>query len=433
MPEMNNNNTGSPFIADDALFRDPRDSGLDEELQGIFNSDDNIEVLRSSSAQNGESEDIPLEMVTILKEHGFGDAGDRGSRRSSFRIWLKQVKDNDNECRWPILGHYRTRQIPTIQHVMEKYGSGNYVFVINWEEKDPETKKRYSQMKYVHFSISEKIEEERKWKRYEEYIEKAKKLKEKARQSQVEEEIFDSIGLGKTTQQADPKKDFKEQIKELAEMQQLIAGSMGQTQNNSSTNWAEIIKSVLPLLIPTIPGILSHFANRANQQQERFEKLMFLLLSNKEDSHRQMLEMMKGTGNNSQQFMEVMNVARQMIGFKKEMEPEKESILDKVMEMVQSVGPVLIQLLRMPRPAQQMAGVTDKINDFKQNEDIQAIINDREMFSEMVNRLDNHFGNQSDTDAILNAIDMTRPGNEVETFDGSEPENQRTEEHGEAE
>jgi len=399
-----------PFVSTDQVFHNPEADDVSENFFGIFNKEDNIKVISSSDASENDIEDVPTDVLSLLKENGFGDAGKfTGARRSNFRLILKQVVDGKGEGHWPILASYRTRELPTVQHVMERFGSGKYAFAINWKETDRETKQRYDEWRYVEFSISEKIEKERKWKQYEQTIARAQRLKEKAREAQMEENIFDQMGIGKGTNVSTAQESVKDKLKELMEFQSLINNSQRQ-----GTDWGEILKNVAPLIIPMLPNILNAIQNRAMQQNQRFEKMMFLLIANKDESHKQMLELMQNNGNNGgNNFMEMMNMAREMIDFKRELSPEKESILDKVMGAVEGLGPVLIQMLRMPAPARKMAGVDGKIAEMKEHPDFQQIIHDKEMFSEAVRRLDTQFGNREDTDSLLEAIGMPRPGKEV--------------------
>lgn len=105
-------------------------------------------------------------------------------------------------------------------------------------------------------------------------------------------------------------------------------------------------------------------------------------------------------------------VAR-MVDFKKELSEEKESVLDKIMGMVETAAPILGPLLALPAQARRNNPLYKQAQNFMEhNPEVQAAKNDPEIIQRMVQNLDAKFdGDTSKTDAFLEAAGVSRPAN----------------------
>lgn len=396
------NDKEKPFVDAKALMNDFTDSE-DNDVRGLFGKEDNIKVL------GDEESEVPSELIDVLRNSGFGDAGSgTGSSRSAFRIMLKQMKPGGSDYRSATFIHqFKTREIPTVQHVAEEYGSGDYVMVVRYEALDDETLKRKAHFLPVYFSISEKIEPARRKLLRERKLKEIQKHKQQFRDMKEEDFIEDQIGFGEKP--VDEAEAGKRYLQNLMEANKALGLSPG---NNNGTNWGEILTRTLALVAPALPSIIGMLSERSKAERDRMDKFMMLMMNTKDQSQNQIIELLQKQSSGSGNIMEAMDMVARMVDFKKELSEEKETIVDKIMSMVEVAAPMLGPLLAQPAARRERNPLYQQAqNMMANNPEIQQAKNDPEILAHIVKNLDEKTGDRNKTDAILAAAGVVRPGN----------------------
>lgn len=396
--------------------------------EGLFTPDDRISIV-------GEQEDDVLsDLVNLLGKQGFGNAGDviEGQRRKNkFRIMLKQkVRNDSSDNRAVFIKQFRNREIPTMQHIANEYGSGNYIFQVQYEWIDPETLKRKTDWSTVHFSISDKIEPERRKYKRQQRIKEIQAAKERLRELSEEEYIEDQLGFGsgnKSGENTDPLEAGRRYIEDLRKANEALGFSPNM---RNGTNWAELIPKVLGMVAPALPSLIGMLNDRSRYERERMDKFMMMMLSTKDQAQNQVMELLQKQSSGSNNIMEAMDMVARMVDFKKELSEEKETIIDKVMSLVEAAAPMIGPLLAMPAQKRNNNPLYRQAQNFmEQNPDIQAVKQDSELIEHITRNLDAKFqGDTQKTDAFLEAAGISRPatcsgtGEQVENQDSEQVE-----------
>lgn len=362
--------------------------------------DDPLKNLLDSSIKIiGDAEDsLPEELQGFLAEHDFG--------KRYFQVILKR-RDNTSDDKTSassmsyVKSWYRT--IPSMEHLVKNYGPGDYMFVVRWNQKNSETGRVEKRGENIDFTISDKCQSEYDEFQYQKHIESRKVAQDKIRQLKVNKQLDDSL-LGNAEQPED-KTTAKEYVNEIVEM----AGKLGLTRE--SGGFFQTLSALAPLLIPVVTEFIKSQQNSAIQSQTMFSNMLGIMLGQSEKSNQHLLEFVKvsqGAGSGASSVKEFKDMLHGVIDIKEALN-QKESVVDKVFTMVESVLPQVLSIMALNKQQQAQDYRVQMARTFvKANPDFKQVVGDPSKMAEFIARWDDHYGWEQ-TDGILSVIGIERP------------------------
>ena len=133
-----------------------------------------------------DSDTVPEEVATFMSEH------DMGTRY--FQVVLKRQDEAVGDAGTGQLAFIRSwyRSVPSLEFVVNNFGPGNYFYIVNWRQSDPETGKIEHKSERIPFTVSAKCQAQ-----YDEYqrqrkIESRREEQAKVRQLKIDRQIDDA-------------------------------------------------------------------------------------------------------------------------------------------------------------------------------------------------------------------------------------------------
>jgi hypothetical protein len=336
--------------------------------------------------------------MALMQEHGLS--------KQTFRCVLKELSEGTTDPGQASYVKSWHRSIPTIDWIGKNYGPGNYVMQFSWRGKDQDNKPR-QYIENVMVEISEKYRDEFKRHRV---TKKVKELEEQRRivnEAVMEQQLEAKLMNGPEGQEPrqNPMEMAKAYVKEVTSM----AESLGLTKRDIGGGFQQVMQMVLPAL----PGVLQAFAAMQQAQNDRFDKMLMLLMTNQQNAQAQMLELMKsqaGSGSYANAMKEVREMVLGTVDLKEAISGEpKETIADKIFKVIEAVAPQVVQMASMSA-AQRAVDPRVKLAQGYMNmaPEFQAMRNDPGVKKEVIEKLDEHFGWEQ-TDRILEIAGESRP------------------------
>jgi len=337
------------------------------------------EVLYGAPAPEQEedpNENIPDEIAALFDEHGL-DA-------KWYRCDLK--KYHSAEGSGAFVAMY-DKSYPTIEDVGLNFGPGKYLFTFFWRKKIDGKNKM--QTRKFYFDISEEFRD-----RYEDYqFEKQRKRrKERKRKLAMDREtrrMYDDEDDTPASSQSpakDPMQIAQEYIEQHMRTNQMLFGNSG-SQRSPAFEWEK--------LVPLGMAVLTFLSNRSDSERSRQDQFMTMMLKMSQDSTSNLLDVVRRSNNPTG--LEMMKDMKDMImagvDIKSALNPEKESVLDRVMGVIEGALPVMAQMMSQPRAQSKQSIPYQMAQSYVQTDkDFQQVLSDPEMREAAIQRMDREFG-----------------------------------------
>ena len=350
-----------------------------------------------------ENENIPDEITALFEEQGLNSKW--------WRCDLKQMEGS--EGRAAFVASYE-KQYPEIEDVALNYGPGRYLFTFFWRARVDGKQKNHSRKFF--FVVSEAFRE-----RYDEYqFEKRRKRrkvqKDKIKQDKIERELDIDAPEGTV----DPMANAREYIQQHVETNRMLGLSNQQQQPKTGFDLAKIT--------PIALAALNFFSQQSEANRQRNDNMMAMMMKMSNDNTNNMIQLVAKQGNpNGADYMkEVREMVMAGIDMKKMMSPPEETVLDKVMGVVEGALPLIASMAVQGKAQREESTQYKMAQQFVgSNPEFQQVINNPAMQEEMINRLDSQYG-WDQTDQILEVAGIRRSApntNLSQRFPAGDPNN----------
>lgn len=374
----------------------------DDPIAVMFGEDSHAKLIR----MDDDEINIPDEVQILFEEQKLS--------KRKFACTLRNAVGGTNAHAGGYIRGW-DRQVPTIDWIAQNYGPGDYSLSFTWRGADPETKKTRSFIESIYITIDEKYRDQYEKLQMKRQIELAKEKRamlEKAKISRsLETTLFDDGRGGNGKELAI---SYVNEVSELAE-------KLG-WKNSGGNNIGDVLKACVPF-IPAIVGFLNNQAQAARERDERF---LTLLVSMSSQSNNQMLEILKtqSANNDGGHMMKKMSdMVMSAIDLKEAINPEKQSTIDKIVEIVTSVAPVVLGMATMNKQQRERHPMYGMAKSYVNNSpEFQQMQNDPDVLQGVIQRLDSYYGTEQ-TNGILSVAGLQRPaGDETQQeTDGENP------------
>jgi len=383
-----------------------------------FNEDPLAGIFGPGNAQlvGEENDEIPEQVLELMEAQGLGTKKD-------FYTVVKSVPEGASETDFshaPYIKGFK-RAVPSIEWLALNYGPGKYLIQFRWRGKT-ETKKNGNVYENVFVEVSDKFESDYREYQYKKKAEAIRKRKEDMKNARMESELERGM-LGDETEKVDPVEAGKRYVKDIisASRELGLARSGG-----SGIEWSKI----LPAVLTALPAILDTMQKRSNAQAQQMQQLMMLLLNQSSSSNKELMEVFKTKmgGNDSNKAVEdFRNMIFGALDIKGAlMNHGKESISDKIFNMIQQVAPQILHLAMMSKQSQQNNPAYHAAKGFIDNSpDFQQMAEDPNILRQVIVRCDEAFGWEQ-TDMILAVSGFERPDNMPRDPEKKKPYEART-------
>lgn len=270
---------------------------------------------------------------------------------------------------------------PEIEDIGKRFGPGQYFYVFAWTNKDANGKMAKSMKEYKIYLGSEwdDIHDEHM---AEVWAKKEKNLIKTAHQKKLRDAARGILPDENHAPASDPIEDMRKTMGVLKDLGVPIGGAVPAAHNNSDS--MTMMMAFMQL------------------QQKSSENSMTMMV--------QMMGMMMSSNkpqSNGDMMTEMFSLFKGMVNMKELMNPEKQTMVDRLFTLAESAMPAIMQIASKPaaqRAADPLVGMV------KNSEDFQNIKNDPEALAEMIRKWDDAHGFEK-TNIILETVGLRRPGN----------------------
>jgi len=293
-----------------------------------------------------EDNDAPEELLYAFAEHGLAD--------KSYRCMVKQISGESGN---PAVVSSFSNTYPSLDWMKKNIGPGEYKLVFMWRTNDKKdlsgNKKHAFKTQDIPVSISEKCRNEYVEYQFDKRLETFRKNRQKLQDAKLEKTLelqLGDIDLDGTTKAIVPKEttDPETYVQKTLDMARKLGfGPQNALQPaNQGLQWDKI----LPVLIPAIPMIMKMFTDSADRRDQQNQQMITLLTSMSNNSNSQLVELVKaqqGPTNGQQMMKEYTDMVRSAFDLKAMMQPEKESLADKLFKLAEIVAPQVLSVLAL--------------------------------------------------------------------------------------
>lgn len=317
-----------------------------------------------------------------------------------------------------------SRTVPTIDYIALNYGPGKYTLAFSWDDHSDPNKPNNKHKKWakIPITISDKYRDEYRAFKLRKKVADHRELQEKVLQNKIDAQIDNSLFGGETKSEESDMEKGRKYVQYIVESQRML----GLQQQNQQPQKSFDLEKILATVVPLVPAILSYMDNKAKESREMQNQLFMLMLSQNEKNNQSLIETMKavkGPSSGSEMMRDTFDMIRDALDLKSMLTGDKkDGVLDRVMGMVESALPQIMQFAAMSAQQRQQNIMYQMAQTGLQyNKDLNAVRNDPELLSEMVGKLDTYYGWEQ-TDQILAVANIPRPEACVRTEQNRYPE-----------
>lgn len=364
----------------------------EDPLAGLFGPES-----KTSLIAVGEDDSIPEEVASAIAEFGL--------TKHNFKVMLKEKPEGSENAG----GHGGggafikawSRQIPSLEYIAQQWGPGEYNFLFTWMGKDPDTGRQATQRCEIPFTISEK---------YREVYEEACDRRTRERLEKQQRELDRLRTRGAISNAAAPGQSGEEKQSAKKYLEDLMATNqmLGLSKSGGGIDWEKLT----PLLSLVLPPLLTSLFGASARSEERFDKMMQMMLAQTSANHNSMLELAKIQNPNPHgrdMMSEMFDMVKGAIDLKEAINGGRESTVDKVFGMIERVAPMIMMMASMPRAVRDGNPATKAAQAYVQSSpEFQEALHDPGQLAELIGRLDEFYGWRL-TDEILSVGGAVRP------------------------
>lgn len=414
-------NQDMPSLSDDGMIREPSIEHLPPPVRrtlppnpDILKRDPMAEIFGPGSTMTmvGDPDDeMPDEIRSIIEENGLS--------KRDFACVLKEILTGttgdsvDGSANTVYVKGWK-RSIPSMEYIAKEHGPGSYVLVLSWRYIDRENNVHRMKREMVPIQISEKCASDYRKHQLDKKIKDASATGTKVREALVEKtiegQLINAITDGNRDDKKQSPKEYLEEIMGTVKMLGLPIGGFGAPAR--TIDWEKI----LAVAVPGLTALFGVLQNASQRRADEQNKLFMMMMSQNQNASGQVIEMyktlaMKPAMDNP--LKELQQMVMSAMDIKELMNPQKETLSDKIFKVVEMVAPQILQIAanaaqthQPPRgPAVDVAKMYVKANP-----DFEKLKNDPAEMMKFVERLDDRIGWEN-ADVVLGVVDWQRPTN----------------------
>ena len=325
---------------------------------------------------------IPPQVQKIFDQYGLG--------KENFSCTLSSVEPDGSVA---YIEEYN-RQVPTVPIIGKRYGPGKYRLTFQWTviasgDERAETQEVDIVISEAFRGIHEEYQEEMA---IQSELNQAKRLERAKRRRVIRDDI-------RGNDKRDPEEEFDRMMTRLVQMNTM----MGSKDQKPSIDWQA--------LSPIALAAVQYLQENSNKQQQQQQQMLMLMIQMMDKNNQNLMQIMqnKKPDSGSQLMDRVAETVLSAVNLKEAINPQKETIADRIFNTIEAVGPKLLEIAQMPK--EQAQGRIDyKIAEqyMKNNENFKQMDKDPEILEALVNKLDPEMG-WLQTDQILQVAGYERP------------------------
>lgn len=331
--------------------------------------EEDLPTINELSEEAMAAEQEPPDIENFLSELGIS--------KKQYRCQIKQYPTDGGTpaflpCNYK--GDY-----PDLAALGTKYGPGKYLYVFSWTIPHPSGNGNKRVIKELPVELSEHWSDA-----HEEYLyQYAIRRRRRLRQAKDKAEL-DSILYG------DDKKPGggKGGMEDLLDAKNSLM-ALGVPVGGGGSGGMDL----------TANGGANIFALMMSMQNKSTE-LLVTMMNNSQTQMMSLVTAVLGQQNNSpygQMFKEVAGMMTQMVDLKQALNPEKQGVVDKIFNLMETVSPQIVQMLQMSA-AQRRSNPLYQVA--AKSEELQKLKGDQEMTDNLAAKLDTHYGIQATNDIM---------------------------------
>lgn len=342
---------------------------------------------------------IPDEVQTIIDQYEID------TKKTGFTCVLKRCHEGQHDSQGAYINSWR-KTAPTLKDIALHYGPGRYIILLQWKQNEYDDEKG----RHVQRNKSETIPiiiDEAFRDMHEEYtldmrVQLAERRRQKLNKAKMSAKIDSQLSLfGEEKDERGQPQNVKEYVRDLAEQASLLGFQRGGGFS---------LEKIAPLALP----LLQYFEKKSELERDRQDKFMLMMMQVMNQSQTQMMELVKnqnGPTSGSEIMNEMSRMVMNSLDLKKSIEDanQKETVVDKVFNLIEGVAPVIVQLASMPKDKAKtspMYGIAQQA--VNQSPEIQEVMGNPEHLKQLVNKLDPQLGTRQ-VDRLLELAGESRP------------------------
>lgn len=267
---------------------------------------------------------------------------------------------------------------PNIEELGTKYGPGKYLYVFTWRIPNPEGSGNKTTMRELEVILGDAWQDAHEEYLYQYSIKRRQRLRSLKNKAEMDNILYgDDKKPSANNNGLDSLLDAKNQLM-----------SLGVPVGSSGTDLATKDQTGIFALVM--------------QMQSKSTELMVTMMNN---SQQQMMSLVTAVlANNSQNqtpytqmFKEVSSMMTNMVGLKEALNPEKQTVVDKIFNLMEAVSPQILQMLQMSAAQRRSNSIYQAA---AKSPELQQLKGDPAMTDELARKLDSHYGVQNTNDIM---------------------------------
>jgi len=346
----------------------------------IFNFTTEDETPRVKGSGKGA---IPPQVQKIFDQYGLG--------KENYSCTLSSVEPDGSVA---YIEEYN-RQVPSVPIIGKRYGPGKYRLTFQWVvvaggEDRPETQEVDIVISEAFRSIHEDYQEEMA---IQNELNQVKRLERAKRRRSIREDV-------RGPERKDPEEEFDRLMNRMVQMNSIMNPG---AQKSSGINW----EALAPIAIAAVKYLQESSSNSRQEQQ----KMLLMMMQMMDKNNQNLIAVMqnKQPSSGSQLMDKVTETVLSAVNLKEAINPQKETIADKIFGVIEGVAPKLLEIAQMPK-AQAENRMDYKLAEayMQRDENFKKMNNDPEILEALVQKLDPQMG-WLQTDQILEVAGYARP------------------------
>lgn len=339
------------------------------------NEDLTSDPLMGTIQQGGFVSEEPPDVTEFLNNIGIAE--------KQYVCTIKKAPLEGSATKTFLPGNYKGCY-PEIEDIGKRFGPGQYFYVFAWTNTDAAGKSKKSMKEYKIYLGSEwdDIHDDHM---AELWAKKEKNIVKMAQQKKLRDAARGILPDDSKTPDKDPIDEMRKTMGVLKDLGVPIGGNQNLPQTNNDSSMTMMMAFM-------------------QLQQKSSENSMTMMV--------QMMGMMMSNNkpqSNGDMMSEMFSMFKGMVNMKEILNPEKQTMVDRLFTLAESAMPAIMAIAAKPR---EQRAADPLVGMVKNSEDFNNIKNDPEALKEMIRKWDDAHGYEK-TNIILETVGLRRPGSPI--------------------